>query len=761
MEQEPENISLDEEGLSEEGEHEIFEEEESKDHGIAASQVGARSITDKEFYKQMQKLKDRGSNAVPPKKSASAYIIFGKEKRAEILKRNPLAKVTEVVKEMAASWRALPKEDRQKYKEAAKKDKDRYEKELKSLEAFSNNLKKPKKCLSAYMIFVKETRPKIVEANPDMGALQVMQEVGKQWQSMSEEDRNYFKVKADQDKVRYLDDQRAYYDEVQKIGQQNGTVKTKDGHVLVAHTQHDPNLAKGKTKKQLAKLEAAAAENHIVPLLDKRKSENQAQQEEPNRRLKLEEKKDDPKSSVLLQAATTVVQQQHQIQQQTRKPISAYAFFSKQFRDIVRLRLPYVSPIALIKGVTYKWKSLSKEQKTPFENLAIEDKQRVEKESNDLKRRIISKISSPKFILPPTSDAVNTALELTTDLIAYIHQNQAKFESDPSSALDIEKLQEQEEYMIMQQEGGQNLSRQGSGSMNQKGKEGSLEDMMKSQPGFNPMQSNNEMGSIPDHLQQLHPHLLDATTQQQQQQQQFATQTSFDMGKQFHMPLNLQQQLGTTLGAGNPFQFDASRGGGGLMFQGMGDYNPRERKLSYMGGGGYQTGMMPQSPDLGYSSMMGGQHQPQAPVTLEETMNSLNQGGLSYYYGATQGSAGGYPMSQGAAQSQYQAMPPQMASLAMHAFQQGQQQPYGMQKLTPQGPYQQQQMQIAQSQGQAMMGGYLTQMQQQQQPSAADFGGMNGHPYMGGQPGAPQAQGNTPQYIYAQNPYHGYPPVYR
>lgn len=38
-----------------------------------------RIITDKEFYKQMQKLKDRGANAVPPKKSASAYIIFGKE----------------------------------------------------------------------------------------------------------------------------------------------------------------------------------------------------------------------------------------------------------------------------------------------------------------------------------------------------------------------------------------------------------------------------------------------------------------------------------------------------------------------------------------------------------------------------------------------------------------------------------------------------------------------------------------------------------
>lgn len=81
MEQELDNISLeeDDEHLSdqEDAEQEIFEEE-TKDN-VSPSQPGARGITDKEFYKAMQKLKDRGTNAVPPKKSASAYIIFGKE----------------------------------------------------------------------------------------------------------------------------------------------------------------------------------------------------------------------------------------------------------------------------------------------------------------------------------------------------------------------------------------------------------------------------------------------------------------------------------------------------------------------------------------------------------------------------------------------------------------------------------------------------------------------------------------------------------
>lgn len=69
-----------------------------------------------------------------------------------------------------------------------------------------------------------------------MGALQVMQEVGKQWQALSSKERNYFKNKADTDKVRYLEEQKAFYDEVQRIGTEVGTVTTKEGQILVAST---------------------------------------------------------------------------------------------------------------------------------------------------------------------------------------------------------------------------------------------------------------------------------------------------------------------------------------------------------------------------------------------------------------------------------------------------------------------------------------------------------------------------------------------
>lgn len=147
----------------------------------------------------------------------------------------------------------MNKEDRHKYNVLAKRgkfkfefsclDKERYDKELKGLVKFSKSLYKPKKCLSAYMIFVKEvsyifsftmqTRPKIVQANPDMGALIVMKYVGKAWKNLTKQERQYFDEKADIDKIRYLKETRAFYDEVQRIGTQHGTVQGKSGIINV------------------------------------------------------------------------------------------------------------------------------------------------------------------------------------------------------------------------------------------------------------------------------------------------------------------------------------------------------------------------------------------------------------------------------------------------------------------------------------------------------------------------------------------------
>ena len=85
-------------------------------------------------------------------------------------------------------------------------DKERYEGQIQKLIPYSENLKKPKKCLSAYMIFVKETRPSIVIKHPELGALDIMKKVGELWQTLlnTVDGTKYFQQKADKDKLRYL-----------------------------------------------------------------------------------------------------------------------------------------------------------------------------------------------------------------------------------------------------------------------------------------------------------------------------------------------------------------------------------------------------------------------------------------------------------------------------------------------------------------------------------------------------------------------------
>lgn len=69
-----------------------------------------------------------------------------------------------------------------------------------------------------------------------------------------------------------------------------------------------------------------------------------------------------------------------------RKPLSAYVYFSQEFREIIRTRFSFLSSAQVMKAVSFKWQSLSKEQKQPFQQIANEDRVRYEKEIGDFKK---------------------------------------------------------------------------------------------------------------------------------------------------------------------------------------------------------------------------------------------------------------------------------------------------------------------------------------------------------------------------------------
>ena len=87
--------------------------------------------------------------------------------------------------------------------------------------------------------------------------------------------------------------------------------------------------------------------------------------------------------------------------------MSAYIYFSQEFREIIRQRFPFLTVAQIMNAVSYRWKNLSKEQKQPFEQIAMEDKYRYDKEASDFKKgQFLGRALTPSMRLPPNEDLV-------------------------------------------------------------------------------------------------------------------------------------------------------------------------------------------------------------------------------------------------------------------------------------------------------------------------------------------------------------------
>jgi len=68
-----------------------------------------------------------------PKRGLSAFLFFGNEVRADVIKtelKGDGSKVTEVMKAIGARWAKMDAKGKEKYEALSKKDKERYEKEI-------------------------------------------------------------------------------------------------------------------------------------------------------------------------------------------------------------------------------------------------------------------------------------------------------------------------------------------------------------------------------------------------------------------------------------------------------------------------------------------------------------------------------------------------------------------------------------------------------------------------------------------------------
>ena len=87
---------------------------------------------------------------------------------------------TEIVKKLGEMWRALGDAQKKPYTEAAAKAKADYDAKYKVVQD-----KKPKRPLSAYMLFSNSARPKVKAANPTAAFGEIAKIIGAQWREMS------------------------------------------------------------------------------------------------------------------------------------------------------------------------------------------------------------------------------------------------------------------------------------------------------------------------------------------------------------------------------------------------------------------------------------------------------------------------------------------------------------------------------------------------------------------------------------------------
>jgi hypothetical protein len=180
----------------------------------------------KEDRKSQDKPED---NVVKPKMVFSPFFLFASENRKKLIKANPNLKVTEVAKQNGIDWKNATDSQRKKYDELVKKDRIRFEKEMKEFNEtgfytdangvnskfmdkkhrvleFPKDTVMPKMVATAYMCFTTEALQQWRDQKKEGEKLVVvdkMKECGATWGQMTAAKKAKYEKLHQKDQERY------------------------------------------------------------------------------------------------------------------------------------------------------------------------------------------------------------------------------------------------------------------------------------------------------------------------------------------------------------------------------------------------------------------------------------------------------------------------------------------------------------------------------------------------------------------------------
>jgi len=147
-----------------------------------------------------------------PKRGMSAFMIYSNEVRTEVKLANPGLAFGDVAREIARLWADLPFERKEHYGRLSEEDRRRYEVDMKDYTAPptpKDKLRKfrdphrPKRGMSAFMIFSNEVRSRVKADNPSLAFGDVAREIARIWKESPLDVHQRFTRLADEDRSRY------------------------------------------------------------------------------------------------------------------------------------------------------------------------------------------------------------------------------------------------------------------------------------------------------------------------------------------------------------------------------------------------------------------------------------------------------------------------------------------------------------------------------------------------------------------------------
>lgn len=181
-----------------------------------------------------------------PKAPATAYVLFCKDKRPQVMAENPNADFAESNRKLGELWKAAPTDEREQYTSTAAKmrvefqrDMAKYKEEHPKVSSEDESPKKrrkrakkdpdaPKKPTSAYFYFQKKIRPQIKEELGEKAAVgDIAKKIAERWRVLTAADKQPYNELAEEDRERYRRE-KATFDKKAKPVKVVKAVKKKD-----------------------------------------------------------------------------------------------------------------------------------------------------------------------------------------------------------------------------------------------------------------------------------------------------------------------------------------------------------------------------------------------------------------------------------------------------------------------------------------------------------------------------------------------------